>query len=88
MTSACEGIFLCVLYCVFYWGGVCCVCSPSFSFPSQNLKVPVPDEISLELGRVLLHWLSLSVFLLSEGVPENNLLSVLLYRQKKARTPS
>lgn len=33
---------------------------PVFSFLSQNLKVPVPDEISLELGRVLLPWVSIS----------------------------
>lgn len=46
--------------CKHYWGGVCCVCSPSLSFLLQNLKVQVPDEISLELGRVLLSWVSIS----------------------------
>lgn len=36
-----------------YWGAGFSLGSPSLSFLLQNLKVPVPDEISLELGRVL-----------------------------------
>lgn len=38
--------------CVFYWGAGFSVGSPILSFLLQNLKVPVPEEISLELGRV------------------------------------
>lgn len=38
--------------CVFCWGAGFSVGSPILSFLLQNLKVPVPEEISLELGRV------------------------------------
>lgn len=41
------------MFYVSYWVGVCRVYSLSLSFALQNLKVAVPDEISLELGRCL-----------------------------------
>lgn len=50
---------LCVLL-GFCWGFIGVLVSllvlPAFSFLLQNLKVPVPDEISLELGRLLCLW--------------------------------
>lgn len=72
MMLGLEGIVLCALYCAFYWGAACYMCSSSIPFLLQNLKVPIPDEISVDLGKALLPWKSAFQLLLFEAVPANN----------------
>lgn len=46
--------------------------SSNVPFLLQNLKVPIPDEISVDLGKALLPWNSAFQLLLFEAVPANN----------------